>query len=141
MNIFKRLDEYLSVRKEYGLVLLRLVIGWRLVDGTRDNVFSWERMIEFRDFLQQHGVQAPLLAAQVSVYAQFICGVLYILGAYTRLAAIIMIINFITALLIVHTDDTFQGAFPALVILAGSVLFLFQGAGKISIDNWRIGKN
>jgi len=141
MNIFNRLDKYLSVRKDYGLVLLRLVIGWRLVDGTRDNVFSWERMIEFRDFLQQHGVQAPLLAAQVSVYAQFICGVLYILGAYTRLAAIIMIINFITALLIVHTDDTFQGAFPALVILAGSVLFLFQGAGKISIDNWRIGKN
>lgn len=141
MTFITRIDRYFSSRKEYGLIFLRLVIGWRLIDGTQDNVFSWERMIEFRNFLEQHGTPAPLLAAHVSVYAQFLCGILYILGSYTRAAAIIMIINFITALLLVHTGDTFQGAFPALVILAGSVLFLFHGAGKISIDEWRSGRN
>ena len=141
MKFLRNLDAYFSTRKGYGEFFLRLVIGWRLIDGTQDNVFSWERMLEFKHFLEQQGVPAPLVAANVSVYAQFICGILYILGAFTRPAAIIMIINFIMALLIVHTRDTYQGAFPAMVILTGSVLFLFNGAGKFSIDNWRAGRN
>jgi putative oxidoreductase len=132
--MFKRLNKFFESRKDYGIIFLRLIIGWRLVDGTQDNVFSWARMIEFRDFLEQQGVAYPLLAAVVSVYAQFICGLLYMVGLWVRPAALVMIINFIAALIIVHIGTTFQESFAALMMLFGSVFFLFYGAGKLSME-------
>lgn len=135
-SVYNRLNKYFDSKKTYGVIFLRLIIGWRLVDGTQDNVFSWDRMLEFRDFLEQHHVAFPLVAANVSVYAQFICGILYLLGLFVRPAAIIMIINFIVALLIVHIGTTFQQSFDALMMLFGSIFFLFHGAGKISLDDW-----
>lgn len=132
--MLKRLNKFFEPKKDYGVIFLRLIIGWRLVDGTQDNVFSWARMIEFRDFLEQQGVVYPLLAAVVSVYAQFICGLLYMVGLWVRPAALVMIINFIAALIIVHIGTTFQESFAALMMLFGSVFFLFYGAGKLSID-------
>jgi putative oxidoreductase len=135
-GIYTTLNNYFESRKDYGVIFLRVIIGWRLIDGTQDNVLSWERMIEFRNFLEQHHVAYPLVAATVSVYAQFICGILYILGLFMRPAAVIMIFNFIVALIIVHIGTTFLQSFEALMMLFGSIFFLFAGAGKISMDNW-----
>jgi putative oxidoreductase len=130
-----RLTTFFESRKGYANLFLRLIIGWRLIDGTQDNVFSWERMLEFRDFLAANGTPFPLLAANVSVYAQFICGILYLIGWFIRPAAVIMIINFIAALLIAHIGLSFEQSFDALMMLAGSIFFLFSGAGKISVDD------
>jgi putative oxidoreductase len=91
-------------------------------------------MLEFRDFLALHGTPFPLLAANVSVYAQFICGILYLIGWLVRPAALVMIINFIAALLIAHIGLSFEQSFDAWMMLMGSVFFLFSGAGKISVD-------
>jgi putative oxidoreductase len=93
-------------------------------------------MLEFRDFLENHGTPFPLLAAHLSVYAQFICGILYVAGAFIRPAAIIMIINFICALIIAHIGVSFIESFDALMMLFGSLFFLFYGSGKISVDHW-----
>ena len=132
--MYKRLNQYFDQRKDYGAVFLRILVGWRLIDGTQDNVFDWSRMLEFRDFLGQHNVAYPLVAAIVSVYAQFICGGLYILGLFIRPAAIIMIINFLVALFVVHLGTTFQQSFEALVMLLSSTFFLFHGPGKFSLE-------
>lgn len=136
MSFARKLDEFFESRQAYGALFLRMIIGWRLIDGTQDNVFSWERMLEFRDFLEQHHVVYPLVAAHVSVYAQFVCGILYLLGAFIRPAAVIMIINFIAALLIAHTGTTFQQSFAALMMLSASIFFLFYGSGKVAVDDW-----
>ncbi len=54
--------------REYGPVFVRLVVGSFLVWGTQDNVFSYARMLEFRDFLAARSVPAPLVApASVSL--------------------------------------------------------------------------
>jgi putative oxidoreductase len=137
----KTLDHILAPYHGYGNLLLRLLIGWRLIDGTQDNVFSWHKMLEFRDFLVAQNVGLPLVAAIVSVYAQFIGGALYILGAYIRWAAVVMIINFIAALVIVHLGTSFQDSFQALTMLVGSTFFLLAGAGRISVDEWRLKQN
>jgi putative oxidoreductase len=136
MPINTTLNRYFEPRKDYGAIFLRLIIGWRLIHGTQDNVFSWERMLEFRDFLEQHQVMYPLLAANVSVWAQFISGILFLLGAFTRAVAVVMIINFIAALLIVHIGLSFLDSFDAIMMLFASVFFLFNGAGKFSVDHW-----
>ena len=59
----------------------------------QDNVFSHARMLEFRDFLAARQVPWPLVAAHVSVYAQFVCGILYLLGLFVRPAAVLMIVR------------------------------------------------
>jgi putative oxidoreductase len=132
--MLKRLNHFFDARKDYGTIFLRLIIGWRLIDGTQDNIFGWDRMLEFREFLSAHHTPFPLVAAVVSVYAQFMCGILYIAGWQIRIAAIVMIINFIAALLIAHIGLTFEQSFDALIILFSSVFFLFSGAGKFSVD-------
>ena len=69
-----------------------------------------------------------------SVYAQFICGILYVVGLFIRPAAVIMIINFMVALVVVHLGTTFQQSFEALMMFFGSIFFLFSGAGRISVE-------
>ena len=127
---FRWLERY----KEYGLFFIRLTIGFRLIYGVADNVFSWAHMVEFRDFLDKLGVPFPLFSAHLSAYAQFICGILFIVGFLFRPASFVMVINFIFALLIAHRTGGYAPAALAWIMLFTSLGFLFHGAGKLSID-------
>ena len=119
-----------------GLLLLRSFIGTRLLYGVVDNIFSWEQMLEFSEFLSAHGFPFPLISAVVSVYIQFFGGLFILLGFKTRLAAVILVINFMVALLAVHIpiNDTVEGMTPAIAMLFGCLTLFFTTAGKISID-------
>ncbi|GJM31226.1 MAG: hypothetical protein DHS20C18_02270 [Saprospiraceae bacterium] len=130
----EKLNTYFDQRKDYGAIFIRLLIGFHLIYGVQDNVLSWERMIEFKDFLVSHQFPFPFVCAVVSVYMQLICGLLYIFGAFIRMAALVMITNFLIAILMVHLGDNYPNAFPALAMLFGSLFLLFNGAGKFSID-------
>ncbi len=121
--------------KEYGVIFIRLVVGFHLIYGTQDNVFSYARMEEFAAFLTARGVPFPLFAAFLSVYAQFICGMLFIVGLATRYAAVVMIINFMAAIIIAHIGDVYPNTFPALMMLATACFFLVHGPGKLSVDS------
>jgi putative oxidoreductase len=138
MRLVPKFD-FFKRRRDYGALFVRLVVGLILVHQSQDNVFSHARMLEFRDFLAARHIPWPLLAAHVSVYAQFICGILYLVGLFVRPAALVMIINFVAALLIAHLGhlggDRIEGAFLALVMLFSSLFLLFNGAGKPSIDD------
>lgn len=120
----------------YGLFVLRILIAARLIWGVQDNILSWDHMVEFEKFLAQRGTPMPLVAAVVSVYVQFICGLLILFGAFIRWASIPLIINFIAALIIAHRGDSFVGMFPALTMLTAGIVFFCEGAGKISIDEY-----
>ncbi|HVF43583.1 MAG TPA: DoxX family protein [Pyrinomonadaceae bacterium] len=122
--------------REYGAVFVRLVVAFVLVYGTQDNVFSHERMLEFRDFLAARRVPFPLFAAHLSAYAQFLCGILFALGLFVRPAALLMVINFVAALLIAHLDTPLDAARLALCMLFSSLFLLFNGAGALSLDSY-----
>jgi putative oxidoreductase len=53
-------------------------------------------------------------------------------GFHIRIAALVMMINFLVALIMVHLHDTFEGMTPALAMLFCNILFLFTGGGKYS---------
>ncbi|HEX8147570.1 MAG TPA: DoxX family protein [Pyrinomonadaceae bacterium] len=121
--------------REKGAFFVRLAVGFILVYGTQDNVFSHERMIEFRDFLAARRVPFPLFSAYLSAYAQFSCGILYVLGLFVRPAAAVMVINFVAALVIAHLDAPLDAARLALCMLFSSLFLLFHGAGALSLDD------
>lgn len=136
MNTLRRwLDlSFLDEAAPNADIFIRLLVGVHLIIGTQDNVFSWARMLEFRDFLATRGVPFPLFSAHLSAYAQFLCGILYVFGLFTRYAAIAMIVNFCAALIIAHLGVGYQATFPALAMLFGSIYLLIHGAGGVSID-------
>ena len=126
--------EFFKKHRDYGVIFLRLLIGAFIIYGVQDNVFSYEHMEEFAAFLQQRNVPFPLFSGFISVYTQFVCGIMILLGAWIRLAAVPFIINFIAAIIIAHLGDTFRGMFPALMMISAGFFFLFNGAGKLSVD-------
>ena len=132
--MIEKANTFFDKYKDYSEVFIRMIIGFHLIYGTQDNVFSWDRMLEFSEFLTNFGFPIPLVSAAVSVYAQFICGILFIVGFQVRIAAVIMIGNFIIALLMVHTGDTYPGAFPAIMMLAGSLYLLFNGSKVFNVN-------
>ena len=126
---------WLQRNKDVGVLLLRLFIGVRLIYGVIDNVTSWEHMLKFRDFLQVFHFPVPLVSAVVSVYAQLIAALLIVLGFKIRFASLVMIFNFLVAIIMVHRNDTMEALTPALMMIFSCLLFLFQGAGKFSVDH------
>ncbi len=133
-----RFDSALAGQADLGLLILRVVVGAHLVYMTQDNVFSWERMLEFRDFLARFGFPWPLACAVISVAAQFLCGIAFVLGLYTRVAGAVMAFNFVVAIVMVDRLQPYPGAFPALALVAVALCLLFTGAGRWSLDRrWR----
>ena len=125
--------------KGTGIFILRLFIGIRLIYGVWDNIISWHKMQEFGSFLSSQRFPLPLISAVVSVWAQFICGLMIIVGFKIRWAAAIMVINFLVATW-VHRNDKFEAMTPALAILFCCLLFFLEGAGKFAIDKIRVEK-
>jgi putative oxidoreductase len=118
---------------DIAMLFIRIPVGFHLIYGVVDNVVSWERMLEFRDFLQAHGFAFPLVCAIVSVYVQLICGIMYIFGIQVKIAAALMIFNFTVALIGVHIGDAYPPAFPAIIILSTSVVLFLLGAGRWAV--------
>jgi len=118
-----------------GLLLLRLVTGAFLVYQSHDNIFSAERMAEFEGFLTQFNFIAPQLMAPLAVWAQFLCGIAFILGLLTRWAGLFTIFVFLVAVWTVHWPQGFAGWWPALILVFLGILFATMGAGRYSIDH------
>ena len=118
----------------YGLALFRVFLGVVLMYGTWDNVVSHERMLEFRDFLAANDFAYPLFCAYLSAWAQFACGLAIAIGAVTRVAAAIMVVNFVVALGMVHVGLPFPANIAPLAMLFGALLLVLDGSGPLSLD-------
>lgn len=133
--MLQRIESFFGKNKSVGILLLRIFIGLRLLYGVLDNVLSWERMLEFSEFLRQNNFPWPVFCAVLSVYVQLFGAIFILIGFKIRLASFFLILNFLVALLFVHirANDTIEGMTPALAMLFGCLTFLFTGAGKLSV--------
>ena len=131
------LNDLLAPRHDVGLLLLRLFIGTRLVYGVIDNVVSWQHMLAFAEFLENFGFPVPVASAVLSVYVQLIAGMGILTGFQIRLASILIVVNFVVALLMVHfpSGDSFEAMTPPLAMLFGAATLMFTGPGKFSLGN------
>jgi putative oxidoreductase len=134
MKILADIHEWLDEHRDMGPLMLRLSLAFVLIYGTQDNVFSLERMHEFRDFLENHGFPYPLFSAYLGVYVQFIGGILLLLGLFTRYVGAVLVVNWIIAIVMVHWGLPFNHNIGVLAMLAGAAFFLIYGAPKFSVD-------
>jgi putative oxidoreductase len=126
--------DFLGRYSDLSLAALRVLTGGFLVYGTEDNVRKPERMAEFVHFLEISNFPSPELLAPLSAYAQFICGILLVLGLLTRWAGLVVAFNFVVAIAMVHWTQDFRAWWPAIVLVFLGLHFACRGAGRWSID-------
>lgn len=119
---------------DLAMLLLRLVTGAFLIWQSHDNIISAERMDEFTRFLTQFRFPAPAIMAPLCVWAQFLCGIAFVLGLLTRWAGLITVFVFVVAVWMVHWPQDFPGWWPALILVFLGLLFATQGAGRYALD-------
>jgi uncharacterized membrane protein YphA (DoxX/SURF4 family) len=129
-----RLNE--TRKTDIALLLLRLALGFRLVFGALDTIASWEAMVEFGEYLAGLGFPVPLISAVVSAWAQFLAGLAWMAGYQVRVFSVLMIGNFVVAILFVHVagGSSYVEAAPAVHMLVFSFVLLLTGPGGMSLD-------
>jgi putative oxidoreductase len=85
------------------------------------------------------GVPLPVLMGFVVTFVELVGGIFLILGFLSRISALILTINLIVATLLVKVDLGLiaaegAGAELDLALIAGFIVVLFVGPGKLSLD-------
>lgn len=117
-----------------ALLAFRILVGAFLVWGVWDNIVSDERMAEFAAFLDAQGFIHPRILAPISVWAQFACGVSFVLGLLVRWGGILCALNFLVALVMVDLESGPRQAFPAAILMLFGVYMAARGGGRYAID-------
>ncbi len=122
----------MSVTKNYQLGLLVLRVGLAALMLTHGVPKFLELINGDMGFGDPLGIGAGL-SKILTVFAEFVCSILIILGLRTRLATIPIIITMLVAVFIVHWEDPIGGKEKALLYLVGFVTVALAGGGKYTI--------
>lgn len=115
-----------------AMLLLRIGLGvLMLMHGYQKLVGFGTMRHTFMSFL---GLGSTFTLALV-VFAEFFCSLFLILGLFTRLATIPLIITTLVIIFKVNGGNIFLKAENAPLYLAGYLVLLLVGPGKISVDN------
>ena len=114
-----------------AMLLLRLCAGVLMIPYGYDKLVHFaEKKTSFTNFM---GIGSPLSLALV-IFAEFFCGMLIILGLFTRLAAIPLIIAMsVVVFKATHMDFFGKGKEASLFLTCFLAIFLC-GPGKASVD-------
>jgi putative oxidoreductase len=116
----------------FAMLLLRLVFGILIMNHGYDKLMHFgDRHNTFMNFM---GIGSTLSLALV-IFAEFFCGLFVILGLFTRLSVIPIIIVLIVAIVKAHHNAIFGDAQPATLFLTGFLVLLFVGPGRASVDS------
>ena len=123
------------------LLLVRLYWGWQFMQTGWGKLHQLAHVTQFFASL---GIPAPGVMAAFIAWVEFIGGALLILGLASRLTALVLTVDMLTAfvmadreaLLAVLSDPgKFYAAAPYTFLFA-SVLVLFFGPGLFALDTW-----
>jgi putative oxidoreductase len=119
---------------DVALLFLRVALGISMMV-----LHGWEKLTGFRvvveNFPDPIGIGRHL-SLLLALFAELACSALLVVGALTRFAATILVINMSVALFLVHRGDmtTGGGGEPAALYLYGYIAILLAGAGRFSAD-------
>jgi len=121
------------------LLFVRLYWGWQLAESGWGKLHNLDKVTEFFASLN---MPAPGQMAVFIASVEFFGGILFALGAFSRITSLVLTVNLTMAYVIADREalfsifydpDKFMAAAPFTFLLA-SLLVLILGAGKISAD-------
>lgn len=122
---------WLDRAQPLALLVLRLVLGAIMVTHGYSKIFGG--MSHHAQLV--HSIGLPGWLAYLSAGAEFFGGLMVLLGAATRIGALLILINMLVAIWKVHLQQGMRGGleFP-LSVAAIAVALIFFGGGAISIE-------
>jgi putative oxidoreductase len=116
----------------FAILVLRVVFGVLIM------AHGYDKLIHFGDkqhtFMNFLGIGATLSLALV-IFAEFFCGLFVVLGLFTRLSCLPIIITLVVAVWKAHHGAVFGDGQPATLFLTAFVVLLFVGPGRVSVDS------
>ena len=120
--------------EDAALLALRVATGLFLLYQSHDNVLNAARMDEFIGFMAQFGFWRPEILAPFAIFWQVAAGVGFILGLFVRPLGLITAIQFAVAVWMVHWNQTYDGWWPAAVLVFLGLYFFARGGGRYGLD-------
>jgi len=116
--------------------LARLCVGWVFLESGWGKIHDLGKVTEF---FRSLGIPAPEFQAPFASYTELICGALLLVGLFTRLASVPLIITMAVAILTAKKDDLhgfsdLYGFTEYLYILL-MVYLGVKGPGPLSADH------
>jgi putative oxidoreductase len=116
----------------FALLVLRLGVGLAMmVNHGFDKLTHFSRIAP--RFADPFNIGSTTSLAMV-VFAEFFCAAFIIIGLFTRLASIPLVIAMSVALFSAHKGDFFGKGEAAGLFLTCFIVLLFTGPGKVSLD-------
>ena len=111
------------------MVILRVWLGIAFIMHGLPGIFDADYMAGVAGFMESYNIPASMLMAYLSKGAELICGILLILGLFTRLASIVLAIDMAVATFFALRGDIF-GDFQAEIsftyLIIALALFLYN---------------
>ncbi len=115
-----------------AMLVLRLSVGILMMLHGYGKLVGFAKMQnEFMNFM---GLGSTVSLALV-VFAEFFCSLFLIMGLFTRLAAIPLIIATLVMVFMAHKGDISGEAEHAFLYLTAYAVLLLVGPGRISVDS------
>lgn len=140
----KAASQNLSPWQSFLLLFGRVLVGWLYVESGFGKLIGMNAFIA--SLVNRHVPSAPVLG-WLGALVEFLGGLALMTGAWTRCAALALIIFTIVATLISHryweiADAAARRAQHAnfsknLAIIGGLMLLVVTGGGRFSLDAWR----
>jgi len=126
---------------EYGILLLRLVVGLAFAGHGAQKLFGWFGGYGPRGtagFFGSIGYRWPVAMAVLAGLAEFVGGLLFALGLLTPLAALALTIVMLNAIVTVRWQNGFwsqnNGYEFELTLMAVALAVAATGPGRLSLD-------
>ncbi|MGG7467603.1 DoxX family protein [Chryseobacterium arthrosphaerae] len=122
-----------SIAKDIIVFVVRVFVGFAMLSHgfPKLQMLLAGGKIEFFDFL---GL-GPQISLILTVFAEFVCSILLILGLFTRISLGFLIFTMVMAAFVVHGADPFEKREMAFIYLSVYLLLMVIGAGKVSVDH------
>jgi putative oxidoreductase len=136
MNAFMRLAEPSPQMKDWGLAVLRIVIGFAFL------MHGWQKLFEMglggvTQMFGMMGAPLPELTGPLISVLELVGGAALLVGLGTRWAAAVLAIDMLSAILIAHLPFGFfapMGFELPLLLLGGAVALVLAGPGAFALD-------
>lgn len=126
---------------DYGLLLIRVVLGVIMMGHGAQKLFGWFGGYGLKGtggWMESLGMRPGVLMALMAGLAEFVGGLLFTLGLFTWVGALLIVGTMIVAIFTVHAKNGFwvtqNGMEYNLILIVIVIAVAMVGAGSISID-------